>query len=99
MCENPGKTIRNPKKCEKGENNWFPKTFGADFGKGERRSWLFCCADRRGGTVPLPLQECSVGPLVAPGVRSPLAERAEDLQGAPQLAGVALWRLLVARRR
>lgn len=41
MCENPGKTLRNPKNCEKGENNWFPKTFGADFGKGERRSWPF----------------------------------------------------------
>ena len=33
-----------------------------------------------GVAVSVPLQECSVGPLVAPGVRSPLAERAEDLQ-------------------
>ena len=38
MGENPGKTLRNPKNCEKGENNGFLKTFGADFGKGERRS-------------------------------------------------------------
>ena len=33
-----------------------------------------------GVAVLLPLQKGSVGPLVAPGVRSPLAERAEDLQ-------------------
>ena len=49
--------------------------------------------------VPLPLQECSVGPPMGLGVRFPLSERAEDLQGAPQLAGVALWPLLAVLLR